>query len=141
MVTYAGGSEPISNLACANFIYDTSLQPDADPFDGEWHGSGGSSVPGGECPPLAAVHMTIVDSQISGVADEVVEVDADGYRMTGTINVSGEIVDGVLLEEYMNSWIPVGSFTGAFSGTTCSGTWMDEYGCYGTFTLEKMNQE
>ncbi|MEA1923902.1 MAG: hypothetical protein U9N63_14765, partial [Pseudomonadota bacterium] len=119
VVTNAGGSEPISNLACADFIYDTSLQPDADPFDGEWHGSGGSSVPGGECPPLAAVHMTIVDSQISGVADEVVEVDADGYRMTGTINVGGEIVDGILLEEYMNSWIPVGSFTGTFSDTSC----------------------
>ncbi|MEA3333074.1 MAG: hypothetical protein U9Q58_05720 [Pseudomonadota bacterium] len=141
VITNAGGREPISNLACADFIYDTSLQSETAPFDGEWHGSGGSSAPGGECPPAAAVHMTIVESQIRGSADELVEVDADGYRMTGTIDVSGEIVDGILLEEYMNSWIPVGSFTGTFFGTTCSGTWMDEYGCYGAFTLEKMNQE
>ncbi len=142
VVTLAGSSEPISNWSFADFIYDApDLVPDTGPFDGEWHGSGGSSVPGGDCPPLAEVHLTIVDSQISGEASEVVDVDADGYRMTGTVNAQGEIVDGILLEEFMNTWIPVGSYNGTFSGTTCSGTWMDEYGCYGTFTLGKMNLE
>ncbi len=139
VVTLAGSREAISNLACADFVYNTPID-NSEPFAGEWHGSGTSAVPGGECPPLAAVHMTIVDSQISGVADEIVAIDADGYRMTGTIDDSGTIIDGTLLEEYMNSWIPAGSYTGTFSGTSCSGTWMDEYGCYGTFTLEKMNQ-
>ena len=142
VVTLAGSSEPISNLVCADFIYNVpDSQPDADPFDGEWHGSGGSAVPGGECPSLAEVHMTIVDSQISGVADEAVEIDADGYRMVGSVNAQGEIVDGILLEEFMTSWIPVGSYTGTFFDTTCSGTWLDEYGCYGIFTLGKMNLE
>ena len=142
VVTSAGSSEPLSNWAFADFTYNVlDPQPDAEPFDGEWHGSGTSAVPGGECPPLAAVHMTIVESQISGEADEVVEINADGYRMTGSVNAQGEIVDGILLEEFMNLWIPVGSYNGTFSGTTCSGTWIDEYGCYGNFSLEKMNQE
>ncbi len=139
VVTAAGSTAPISNLACADFTYDfTPANPD--PYDGEWHGSGGSSVVGGECPALAEVHMTIVKSQISGVADEVDMIDADGYRMTGTIDTEGKVTDGVLLEEFMNSWIPVGSFTCTFSGSSCTGTWIDEYGCYGSFSLARMNE-
>lgn len=138
VVTAVGSFEPLSNWAFADFTYNAAPSSSA-PFDGEWYGSGGSAVPGGDCPPLASVQVTVVDGQISGEASEMVEIDVDGYKMTGSINAQGEIVDGILLEEYMTSWIPVGSFSGTFSGSHCDGTWMDEYGCYGTFTLDKMD--
>ncbi|MBN2808808.1 MAG: hypothetical protein JXR80_04875 [Deltaproteobacteria bacterium] len=140
VVTPVGSFEALSNWAFAEFTYAVPAgQAEAADFDGEWHGSGVSAVVGGDCSGLADVHLTVVDGQISGSAAEVVDYDADSYRMTGTVNAQGEIVDGVLLEEFMNSWLPVGSYSGTFSGNSGSGTWMDEYGCYGTFSVTKMN--
>jgi len=144
VVTAAGGDKPISSMASAAFSYNpTSVEPAADPFAGEWHGQGGSAVPGGDCPALAVVHMTVTGNRIDGFADETGEIEEEdeSYKMTGTINESGEIVNGILLEEYMNNWVPVGSFSGTFTAGSCMGSWIDEYGCYGTFSVSKVEQD
>jgi len=136
VLTEAGSTEPLSSYAFADLTFNTPDIQVGGPYDGDWYGSGSSAVPGGACPPLADVTIRIADSEISGLASEPGE-DGESYRMTGKVNEKGEIVDGQLLEDYMNTWIVVGSFKGNIVGNTLNGTWIDDYGCYGTFTAEK----
>jgi hypothetical protein len=136
VLTEAGKTMPLSAEAFADFTYNAPDIQIGGPYDGDWIGTGTSAVPGGPCPALATVTMHVTDSQIEGEADEAVE-DGDSYRMTGRINEKGEIVDGQLLEDFRNDWIVVGSFKGNVVGNTINGTWIDDYGCYGTFTAEK----
>jgi hypothetical protein len=137
----AGTFDLIGNVASAEFsYYQTTSDPaiTGAPYDGDWYGNGTSEVTGEYCPTSATLHFLIVNSQISGEADEVAELDADGYEVSGKVTAEGSIVEGILLEEFGASLIPVGTFSGQLSlSGTGTGTWVDDYGCYGTFAVTR----
>ncbi len=127
----------LSEQVEAPFTYNAPELNPAGPYDGDWYGTGTSDVPGGDCPPLADVVFRISNGHITGGAATANTNEPDDYEMTGYIDSNGEIVDGVLWEEFMNEMVAVGSFTGKFVGDQCTGTWVDQYGCHGSYTVEK----
>jgi hypothetical protein len=137
----AGTFELIGNLASAELSYYQSPSDPAitgAPYDGDWYGTGASEVTGEYCPTSATLHFLIVDNRISGEASEVAQMDADSYEVSGKVTAEGNIVEGILLEEFGASLIPVGTFSGQLSVSgTGGGTWVDDYGCYGTFTVTR----
>ncbi len=137
----AGTTHMLSDIEMTPFVYqDTPALPPGHSTDGTWSGNGVNEAANGECADLAWVTMEIKDGSITGEAGEDVAVDADGYELTGTIKQNGEIIDGILWEEFGASLIKMGVFTGQVSGSTIQGSWHDSYGCYGTFTVSKMEQ-
>jgi hypothetical protein len=63
-------------------------------------------------------------------------IDPNPSPVTGQIQIN--IVEGILLEEFGASLIAVGTFSGQLSPSgTGAGTWVDDYGCYGTFTVTR----
>jgi hypothetical protein len=133
-----GTTSMIGDLAVADFTYNDSTAP-AGSFDGIWLGSGKSAVPGGDCPDLANVQITVENNQIvEGWAEATLDgYEYDGYAITGAIAPDGTITNGFLWEEYKADLIAIGTYDGAFSATSASGTWQDAYGCYGTFKIIK----
>jgi hypothetical protein len=132
----AGTETMASNLASSQFNFDadnSSTSADAKIYDGTWIGTGSSDVVTADCPALAQVVFEIDRHVITGTADN----GEDGYEVAGTINDQGEVVDGILLEEFGPNWVPVGSFNGVFSGESFSGRWLDNYGCHGSVSLTK----
>jgi hypothetical protein len=137
----AGTFELIGNLASAELnYYQTPSDPaiTGAPYDGDWFGTGTSEVTGEYCPTSATLHFLIVENRISGEATEVAQADADSYEVSGKVTEAGNIAEGILLEEFGPSLIPVGTFSGQLSASgTGAGTWVDDYGCYGTFTVTR----
>ena len=132
----SGTDNMASNLASVQFTFDPdneSSEVPAKQYDGTWTGTGASDVATGDCPALAQVAMEIEQHEISGAGDD----GEDGYELTGSVTDGGEVVDGVLLEEFGPNWVPVGSFNGTFSGDTFSGRWLDNYGCHGSVSLTR----
>lgn len=139
-VTETGTFNFLTSIVEAPFSYENTAQapvasePADGSHDGNWYGTGGSSVVSEDCPGLADVVFEISNNLVSGMADEAVEVDADGYEITA--KVQGDLLaDGVLWEDYKAQLVAVGAFTGTFDGDRLSGTWYNTYGCSGTYSL------
>lgn len=112
------------------------LDPDI-PFDGEWVGRATSSISVIDDETVcegANLTFEIEDGKITGQAD------ADlGYKLNiqGTVDVYGSIVGGMAMGP-----VNAADFNGKLvedeeGNGTGTGTWKDQYGCYGTFKLEK----
>ncbi len=132
----AGSDRMASKLATTQFAFDADTPnsgAEPEPYDGTWTGSGTSDVVTADCPALADVQFEIAQNRIAGWADD----GEDGYEMSGTVDDQGEVLDGVLLEEFGPDRVPMGSFNGTFSGNSFSGRWVDNYGCHGSVSLTK----
>lgn len=128
----------IDEIAVAEFSFSTQ-QSSQTLYDGHWSGKGSSSVVSGECPDLASVTMDIVNGQIvDGEGSDDTDDEQDSYVMTGSVDASGNIINGQLWEEFKDQLILMGTFSGTLNSLSGGGTWQDAYGCYGTFSIQKM---
>jgi len=87
-----------------------------------------------ECGYFAQVVFVLCDNSISG---EAVDNFADGYFVRGTVDSEGNVSGSIYTEDDLAEEHPVGTFKGAVSGDTISGTWDDVWGCSGTYSVQK----
>jgi hypothetical protein len=97
-------------------------------YDGIWEGTAVSNVHTDFCEGDAHVIFNIVSNRIDGTAS----MFDDEYTATGFVDSQGKIVDGVIWDD-----APIGTFDGHVDGKRMSGTWVDQYGCFGTFEMTK----
>ena len=73
--------------------------------------------------------MTIVDSQITGTAEDSW---GDTYDLSGTVDATGHITMGVADGDDC-----LATYSGQLTGSTGSGTWEDDEGCSGTWEADR----
>ncbi len=87
-----------------------------------------------QCGHFVQLTIVICDKSISG---EAVDSFANSYFLQGTVDDSGNVSGTFYEEDDFQEEEPIGTFTGTLTGNTVSGLWQSEWGCYGTFNLEK----
>lgn len=137
--TEAGTDRTLGETARAPFTYTPGVASASSdyPYDGVWYGTAVNVADNGLCAQFGTVLLEITNSVIKGEGSENDPVDADAYTMTGRMSAAGEIVDGVLWEEFTTELVQVGVYTGSVSGSTINGDWHDVYGCHGTFSATR----
>lgn len=133
--TDIGTLDFIGDIFPSSFEY--AVQTSSGNYDGLYIGSAFNSTSSSTCAGINLVTFYIVNNLIEGEAEEQQGQETEGYPVTGVVNETGKIVNGIIWEEYMTSLIAIGTLDGQVSGETIAGTWTDSYGCYGTYTLTK----
>ena len=128
----------LGDVAVAEFDYRQAYNTEY-PYDGYWEGTAVNEADSDKC-ANGNLYITIKNGQFVWEDSEAVETfsgDQYSYRISGSVNKDGNIVEGTMWEDYKGVWYEMGHFTGKFEGETASGQWHDSYGCHGTFTLKR----
>gem|GEM_PF-2337164 len=132
-----GTTELLGEVAAAPFTY-TAHMPAPQTFDGAWSGTATSLVDSVDCRGIAELTFHVVGGNLNGQAILTGSADDDDFPITATVDASGNIVNGTILEEFANQLYQIGTFTGALGAETGEGKWYDDYGCYGAFSVTRL---
>ena len=120
-------SEPTRNQASREVSRAVEVAVPKGPFDGHWKGK--AIFDGGaRCTGFLSIDMEIRDSEITGRWHvEGNPVGAGDYRMIGSVNKKGQLIDTTASRGYVGhitGWLDASSGRGGFTvGVTCLGTW------------------
>ncbi len=131
MVDVATG-DILGDPATAPFTYSAAPAAPAG-YDGTWEGTADNTTNSAECSSFAEVHFEVANGRITGYAADA----EDEYPVSGVVDSTGKIVDGVIYEEYAGQNVQMGAYQGQFTGNTGIGTWHDMYGCQGSFDVTR----